>query len=257
MSEIIVFLLGKDYTVEDLKKFMRDHSIIGLSGSTKQSLEDSIVKHINEKLEENNDSNLEISIEEKSKIFQSIAASEKRRMEIISQKIAIEKYTVADLKNYMRVHKISGISGRKHELEEIIINYDPSAPPISPYVDSKIKPSRKAIPSAIRIKIWDMYIGPDKRMGPCFTCKKTIDITNFHAGHIVADAHGGSQDVTNLRPVCNTCNISMGTTNMIEFQKMFEKLEISSKPVGHSVQHPVDEHSFEKSFWERLKFWHQ
>ncbi len=39
----------------------------------------------------------------------------------------------------------------------------------------------------------------------------------WHCGHIVADANGGKTILTNLKPLCRTCNLRMGTMNMYEY----------------------------------------
>ncbi len=52
---------------------------------------------------------------------------------------------------------------------------------------------------------------------------KLTDITqlNFSCGHILAEANGGALHVSNLRPICVSCNSSMGTKNMNEFIKEY------------------------------------
>jgi hypothetical protein len=41
----------------------------------------------------------------------------------------------------------------------------------------------------------------------------------WHAGHVVAESKGGGPtNVQNLRPVCISCNMSMGSKNMMEFK---------------------------------------
>jgi 5-methylcytosine-specific restriction endonuclease McrA len=54
----------------------------------------------------------------------------------------------------------------------------------------------------------------------CLCCKIT-DITqlSFNCGHIIAEANGGDTIVSNLRPICQNCNSSMGTMNMNDFMK--------------------------------------
>jgi len=48
-----------------------------------------------------------------------------------------------------------------------------------------------------------------------------ITIMNFHVGHVKSDKDGGTTEINNLRPICPTCNYSMGTQNMIDFVKEF------------------------------------
>ena len=80
------------------------------------------------------------------------------------------------------------------------------------------KPRKKTIPLALKRKVWDHWVGEQIGKTKCPCCKLT-DITqlNFSCGHINAEANGGSLHVSNLRPVCVSCNSSMGTKNMNEF----------------------------------------
>jgi hypothetical protein len=80
------------------------------------------------------------------------------------------------------------------------------------------KPRKKTIPVALKRKVWDHWVGEQIGKTKCPCCKLT-DITqlNFSCGHINAEANGGSLHVTNLRPICVSCNSSMGTKNMNEF----------------------------------------
>jgi hypothetical protein len=80
------------------------------------------------------------------------------------------------------------------------------------------KPRKKTIPVALKRKVWDHWVGEQLGKTKCPCCKLT-DITqlNFSCGHINAEANGGSLHVTNLRPICGSCNSSMGTKNMNEF----------------------------------------
>lgn len=80
------------------------------------------------------------------------------------------------------------------------------------------KPRKKTIPIALKRKVWDHWVGEQIGKTKCPCCKLT-DITqlNFSCGHINAEANGGSLHVSNLRPICGSCNSSMGTKNMNEF----------------------------------------
>jgi 5-methylcytosine-specific restriction endonuclease McrA len=44
---------------------------------------------------------------------------------------------------------------------------------------------------------------------------------DFHCGHIVAEANGGETNLSNLKPICKNCNLSMGTINMNKFMEQF------------------------------------
>lgn len=80
-------------------------------------------------------------------------------------------------------------------------------------------PPRKAIPKKIRGEAWKIQFG-DTLKGSCFCCRKEFDYEDsWHAGHIISHSNGGSDTPDNLRPICGSCNGSMGTENMNDFKK--------------------------------------
>ena len=82
---------------------------------------------------------------------------------------------------------------------------------------------KKAIPKAMKRLVWDTYIGENIGKSLCTCCNHVyIRQIEFHCGHIIPEANGGEINVDNLRPICAQCNLSMGTTNMNEFRKMFK-----------------------------------
>ena len=80
---------------------------------------------------------------------------------------------------------------------------------------------RKTIPKAVKITLWNKYFGEDHAKGTCNVCQREIKMTEFDAGHIVAVANGGSDNLDNLAPVCGTCNKSMGTQNLQDFKTVY------------------------------------
>jgi len=89
-------------------------------------------------------------------------------------------------------------------------------------IDSRNKLKKKIIPKHIKTLIWNKYIGEDIIKHRCLCCKKeTIKITDFEAGHVLSEFHGGTNEIENLRPICRPCNSSMGTTHMVEYIKMY------------------------------------
>jgi hypothetical protein len=84
------------------------------------------------------------------------------------------------------------------------------------------KYKKKNIPHAVKIMCWNSNIGELVSKTKCMCCFN-VDITqhNFHCGHIMAECHGGSFDMSNLLPICNVCNYSMGSTNMNEFRQLY------------------------------------
>lgn len=77
------------------------------------------------------------------------------------------------------------------------------------------KPKKKPIPVALKRNVWNKWIGEAIGKSKCMCCKLTeITMLNFACGHIVAEANGGELKLDNLKPICVSCNSSMGTQNM-------------------------------------------
>jgi hypothetical protein len=82
----------------------------------------------------------------------------------------------------------------------------------------EIKKKKQTIPKNVRIIVWNHYISEDIIKHKCLCCKKvTISNTNFEVGHVISERNGGTHEINNLRPICFSCNHSMGTENMIDF----------------------------------------
>ncbi len=81
---------------------------------------------------------------------------------------------------------------------------------------------KKSIPITLKRKVWDFWIGESVGKTKCLCCKLT-DITqlNFSCGHIISESDGGPLSVQNLKPICGSCNSSMGTQNMNDFIKEY------------------------------------
>ena len=80
---------------------------------------------------------------------------------------------------------------------------------------------RKQIPKMMRGQVWKNQHGNSIK-GSCYCCTRELDaFDSWSVGHIVARACGGSDSVTNMRPVCISCNTSMGTENMYDFKAKY------------------------------------
>jgi hypothetical protein len=84
---------------------------------------------------------------------------------------------------------------------------------------------KQTISKALKISVWNKYIGEDIGKYKCLCCNIT-DITQlkFHVGHIIAEANGGTLHIDNLKPICECCNKSMRTKNMDEFKKQLTSI---------------------------------
>lgn len=96
---------------------------------------------------------------------------------------------------------------------KIILNG--SSQSIQPNQPNETTQTKKSIPIAVKRLVWNKYIGEDIGKSKCYCCKLShITQLTFHCGHVVAEKNGGNIDVDNLRPICQSCNSSMGTHNM-------------------------------------------
>jgi len=85
--------------------------------------------------------------------------------------------------------------------------------------EEKIKNQKKKnIQKKNKTNIWNTYIDANIPRHKCLCCKKSIILnTEFHVGHVISEFHGGTLEINNLRPICASCNYSMGTMNMVEY----------------------------------------
>ena len=81
---------------------------------------------------------------------------------------------------------------------------------------------RSGIPATVKDTVWRRCCGSNLD-GVCFICNSQITYNNCHVAHIIPVKLGGSNNVDNLRITCMSCNLSMGTQNLLKFkQKYFE-----------------------------------
>jgi uncharacterized membrane protein YheB (UPF0754 family) len=97
---------------------------------------------------------------------------------------------------------------------------------LSKQIQNKIKktlPHKKNnIPHTIKRIVWNNWIGESIGCTMCLCCK-IIKITqmSFHCGHIVSEFNGGLIEANNLKPICQSCNSSIGTENMDDFMAKY------------------------------------
>jgi 5-methylcytosine-specific restriction endonuclease McrA len=80
------------------------------------------------------------------------------------------------------------------------------------------KYKKRYISSTLKRLVWNKWIGEEVGKAKCCCCK-TSDIVqmSFHAGHIIAEVNGGNASISNLMPICQNCNSSMGRMNLYDF----------------------------------------
>ena len=126
-----------------------------------------------------------------------------------------------DINDFIRkIADYTNIEG-KYLMNEIKIELDNiKILPLKKEKEIKPKTKKKSISSTIKKLVWNTNIGEDIGKSKCLCCKST-DITqlSFNCGHIIAEANGGDTIVSNLKPICQNCNSSMGTKNMNDFME--------------------------------------
>lgn len=98
---------------------------------------------------------------------------------------------------------------------------------------------KKTIPKVVRDLAWNKWVGEDVAKTKCFCCGvNEIRMNKFHCGHVVAEAKGGKTTVDNLRPICQACNLSMGTEDLFEFRKRcgFDEIPVVNPTPSSSVK---------------------
>jgi 5-methylcytosine-specific restriction endonuclease McrA len=76
---------------------------------------------------------------------------------------------------------------------------------------------KQKIPKALREQVWIHYLGTTFETKCTVSwCKNQINTFNYHVGHDQPESKGGTLAITNLRPICARCNLSMGSTYTIQ-----------------------------------------
>ena len=95
------------------------------------------------------------------------------------------------------------------------------------YVNKKKKYQKANIPKAIREQCWTQTFGKVYEH-KCYVhwCENTISVFDFHVGHDQPESKGGTLDITNIKPICARCNLSMSDNYTIEeWNKLTPKKE--------------------------------
>lgn len=167
-----------------------------------------------------------------------------------TKKELLEELTLRELKQLLKENQITLVKKRffkdviitkKDEMIETILDNNIhiiSKEKILAVLESRDKKKqtgtrkvRKSIPKSVKESVWNKYIGPDKAYGNCYVCDKIIHITDFEVGHNKAVAKGGKDNLNNLRPICGTCNKSMGTMSIETYKKKYFSLKNESKVI--------------------------
>lgn len=81
----------------------------------------------------------------------------------------------------------------------------------------KIRKKKANIPKAIREQCWLQVFGESFKE-KCYIswCENDINVFDFHVGHDKPESAGGTLAVSNLKPICARCNLSMSNNYTIK-----------------------------------------
>jgi hypothetical protein len=138
----------------------------------------------------------------------------------------VEKETCKDLREKCKLAGLK-VSGTKQELLDRLRDFNEieKTTVVETVIDNESKQvisttRRCTIPKGLRMDIWNAFIGAsvcEKYCQLCLSTQMQRDKSNWHCGHVVPEIAGGTIDFENLRPICSTCNLSMGKQHMVEF----------------------------------------
>ena len=90
---------------------------------------------------------------------------------------------------------------------------------------------KEQIPKRIREMVWNTY-NDEKYSSKCyvFWCNNIINVFNYQVGHDIPESKGGTLDLSNLKPICGNCNLSMGNKYTItEWCKLINKTDTNKQ----------------------------
>ena len=87
--------------------------------------------------------------------------------------------------------------------------------PRAPAREERKSERKTKITKVLKRQVWRKYISKHIGCVLCPNCNiNEIYMDDFEAGHVVAESKGGSTTIDNLRPICGSCNRSIGNKYM-------------------------------------------
>ena len=79
------------------------------------------------------------------------------------------------------------------------------------------KYTKESIPKRIREMVWNTHNGEEYKK-KCYVkwCNNQVNVFNYQVGHDIPESKGGTLDLHNLKPICGSCNQSMGNRYTIQ-----------------------------------------
>ena len=125
-----------------------------------------------------------------------------------------------DIKNIINFNDLN--KKNYNNIYDFLLNYKDNIIFVNKEDNNKFKCKKKKISATLKRLVWNKWIGEEFGKSKCLCCKIT-DITqlSFHCGHVIPECNGGELILSNLKPICQNCNSSMGTKNMDDFMCKF------------------------------------
>jgi hypothetical protein len=228
----------KEKKVNDLKNICKCYGIKGVNGSKKDLVIYQILLYSSSTLSFTLDVTPEadIDVSTKAEPMSLIEQLEKQKMEIElklkeetriqEEKRLLEEKRLQEekaLQEEKRLQEEKALQEEKRLLEEKALQDIKEKKARDDEEEKReAKKKKQSIPKNVRVIVWNHYIGEDIIKHKCLCCKKvTISNTNFEVGHVLSEKFGGTHEINNLRPICFSCNHSMGSENMVDFVVKF------------------------------------
>ena len=95
---------------------------------------------------------------------------------------------------------------------------------------------KQTIPKAIREQCWIVSFGKVYEH-KCYVdwCENMINPFDYHVGHDKPESKGGTLDISNIKPICARCNLSMSDNYTIQ-----EWIELSKKENNENNENNKD-----------------
>jgi 5-methylcytosine-specific restriction endonuclease McrA len=79
---------------------------------------------------------------------------------------------------------------------------------------------RRAIPKAVRQRVWTAAFGRSSAEGSCLVCRRAVTVWDFDVCHRISRSKGGSDDCDNLFVGCAGCNRRQGRRNLEDYLRL-------------------------------------